>query len=240
VNAPASWPNNSLSSSSAGIAGGIERDEGAMRARRFAMQRARDELLARAGLAGDQHRQRRLREPPDAAEQLAHRGRVADQVGVGEGRRRRRRARGRERRRIRHRTAGEFDRRVEVERLGQEFVGATAKGAGGAGDVGVSAHDDHGQLRRGGLQAIQQHQAVFARHAHVGEQQRGRAAIAQRLQCIARILEAVDRIPGFAQCGGEHEAHRAIVVDDPDAGGHRCGFRRHPACPLPSTTAAAG
>jgi hypothetical protein len=80
VKAPASWPNSSLQQLRRDRRG-VERDEGPLRARRFAVQRARDQLLAGAGLAGDQHRQRRLRQAADGAEQLAHRRRLADQSG---------------------------------------------------------------------------------------------------------------------------------------------------------------
>jgi hypothetical protein len=146
--------------------GGIERDERHACARRLPMQRARDQFLAGAGLAGHQHRQRRLRETSDRAEQCAHRGRITDQRIVIE----RLRAVGGWRfgpaaeraRRQRHRF-------VEVERLGQELVRAAAEGAGGASDVGIGRHHDHRQLRQRQLEFLQQHQPVVAGHAHVGE-----------------------------------------------------------------------
>src|SRR3546814_17855412 len=50
--------------------------------RRLAVQRARDQFLAGDGLAGDQHRQRRLREPANGAEQLAHRDRKSGVAGT--------------------------------------------------------------------------------------------------------------------------------------------------------------
>jgi hypothetical protein len=212
---------------------GVEGDEGPMRARRFAMQGASDELLARARFAGDQDRQRRLRQSTDAPEQRTHRRRVTDQLRTAE----RRRGCGRcfDRPTLpRQRASDERDGGIEIERLGQEFVSAAAKGPGRARDVGVGAHHDDGQLRRGGLQLLQQCEPVFARHAHVGEQQGGRTAIAQRRQRIARVLEAVDRVTGLAQRGGQHETHGAIVVDDPDAG----GFTRH-RCPPPPLLATA-
>ena len=59
---------------------GVERHERLARARGLVVQGARDQLLAGAGLAGDQHRQRRLRQAADRAEQPAHGRRVADQL----------------------------------------------------------------------------------------------------------------------------------------------------------------
>ena len=66
-----------------GDGGGVERDERLARAWRFAMQRVRDQFLARSGFTGDQHRQRRLRQPPDRTKQRTHRRRIADEFTAG-------------------------------------------------------------------------------------------------------------------------------------------------------------
>ena len=196
---------------------GVEGDKRFGGARRLAVQGPRDQFLAGAGLAGDQHRQRRLREAADGAEQRAHGGSVADQ-GVGILQRRGqcissvvdgRLARP-------ERACGKRHRLVEVERFRQEFVRATAERAGGAGDVGIGTHHDHRQLRRTRLELVEQHQTVVAGHAHVGEQQVRRAAFAQRGQRIGGVAEVVDAITGLTQRGHQHEAHAALVVDDPD------------------------
>ena len=63
VNEPFTWPNSSLSISSAGIAAQLTSTNGLVRARREPMNRARDELLAGAVLAGDQHARRRSARP---------------------------------------------------------------------------------------------------------------------------------------------------------------------------------
>ena len=167
---------------------GVQRHERLVRARRFAVQRARDQFLAGAGLAGDQHVERRLRHAADAAEQGLHRRGFADQQRIGRIRPRRGLAAARDspiafvrigvrklRQRRRQGARGQRHRGVQVERLGQEFVGAAAEGAGGAGDVGVGAHHDHRQVGVGGLEFLQQCQAVVAGHAHVGEDQVGQA-----------------------------------------------------------------
>ena len=62
VNAPRSWPNSSLSSSVSGIAAQLIATNGARRARAAVVERARDELLADAALARDEHRRRRGRD----------------------------------------------------------------------------------------------------------------------------------------------------------------------------------
>ncbi len=55
VNAPFSWPNSSLSSKPAGNGRAIQLDEGAIAARAQAMNGARQQFLAGAGLALDEH-----------------------------------------------------------------------------------------------------------------------------------------------------------------------------------------
>ena len=200
--------------------GGIERHERSGRARRFAVQGAGHQLLAGAGFAGDQHRQRHLGQAADGAEQGAHGRGVTDQLlpgrflRVGPGIRfhghRYRHACGRQGAR------GQRHRVVQVEGLGQEFVGATAERAGGAGHIGIGRHHDHRQLRMRRLEPVQQLEPVFAGHAHIGEQQVRRTTRLQRLQRAGRVLETVHRVAGFAQRGGQHEAHRAVVIDHPD------------------------
>ena len=127
VNAPFSWPNSSLSTSGLGQRRAVERDERPARARRPGVERVRDELLAGAGLARDQHRDVARREPREELEDPHHR-RVGDQRGrVAEhelldavARRcaarpaRRRRARRREQRRLR--SAGIVGTRREADR----------------------------------------------------------------------------------------------------------------------------
>src|SRR5690606_17212708 len=60
----------------------VHGDELAMRPGTVLVQRTRDELLAGARLAGDQHRRARLREPPDRAEHVLHRRRTPEQPGT--------------------------------------------------------------------------------------------------------------------------------------------------------------
>ena len=59
VNAPRSWPNSSLSTSSRGTRRHVDRDERARPPRPFGVKRAGEELLAGAALARDEDRQRR-------------------------------------------------------------------------------------------------------------------------------------------------------------------------------------
>ena len=80
VNAPFSWPNSSASSRLGASARAVERDERAVGARADAMDRAREQLLAGAALADDQHGRIRRRDAIDHREQLAHQRRLADHL----------------------------------------------------------------------------------------------------------------------------------------------------------------
>ena len=74
VNAPRTWPNSSLSNRVSTIAEQLHGDELAVaRGAAELVQRARDELLARAGFAGDERRAHVRRQPADRVEQLLHR-----------------------------------------------------------------------------------------------------------------------------------------------------------------------
>ncbi|KAG1446954.1 hypothetical protein G6F57_017186 [Rhizopus arrhizus] len=182
------------------------------------MQRIGHQLLAGAGFAGDQHRQRRLCQATNGTEQRAHRWGIAHQLrwlvtrGFGSGRGR---CHGRCHRR--QHALRQRHRIVQGDWLGQEFMRATAERAGGAGHIGVGRHHHHRQLRQCGLELVQQHQAVVTRHAHVGEQQGRRRPLAQRLQRRRGTVEINDLVARFAQRGAQHEAHGAVIVDHPDA-----------------------
>ena len=63
VNAPRTWPNSSDSSSVSGIAAQFTLMSGMLALRAAVVDRARDQLLAGAGLAGDEHRALGLARP---------------------------------------------------------------------------------------------------------------------------------------------------------------------------------
>ena len=72
VKAPRSWPKSSDSSTPAGERLAVHRDEGPADAIAVVVHGARDELLAGAALAGDEHRRGALRGAPRAVERVAH------------------------------------------------------------------------------------------------------------------------------------------------------------------------
>ena len=193
--------------------GGVDGDEGRVAARAVAVQRARDQLLATARLAVDQHRGVGVREPADGAEDLLHRRGLAENLGseggflactvLVRG--------------LLQCTPDERDRLVHVEGLGQVLEGAALEGCHRAVEVGVGGHDDDRQLRVALLDLLQQVQPRLAGHADV-RQQRGRR--------LRRALELGEGVAGGAEAGVvdalaaerlfKHPADRAVVVDDPD------------------------
>ena len=135
----------------------------------MAVQGACDQFLAGAGLAGDQYRQRRLRQPSDGPKQVTHHWCLADQFGgvIAD-----------LRRRLRRRPAFGFEGPashcygcIQVKRLAKEVVGPAFEGTRGAGDVGVGAHHHYRQILASGLEGVEQAETVHFRHPHVGEHQ---------------------------------------------------------------------
>ena len=80
VKAPLSWPNSSLSISVGGSAARFTATNGCRRARRVVVDGARHQLLAGAGLAGDEHRRVGGGGAADQLPDGQHRRRGADQA----------------------------------------------------------------------------------------------------------------------------------------------------------------
>ena len=191
----------------------VQRDELILLAGAVAMQRMRHQLLSRAGFSIDQHRDVRLRESTDCAENLLHGRRFADDVFAA----------------LQHRGRdfhilfpGMFQRPhrhghgfVDVEWLGQVLEGATAVGRHGAVQVGVGRHDDHRQLRVLIMHGGQQIQPVDAWHADVADDGVG-TLFFQAVQKVLTILEALCMQPGFGQGFFQYPADGLVVIQYPD------------------------
>ena len=177
VNAPRSWPKSSDSSRSFGMAAVLIAMNGPGARGAVPVQRTRDELLAGAGLAGDEHGGARLRQPSDRAKDLLHRGRLAQHLRRAARRRLDRRLRGR----FRHRAPDERHGMIDVERLRQVFEGAALEGRDGAVQVRVRGHDDHGKARKALLHLVEEREPRLARHPDVRDEHAG-IAPCERLQ----------------------------------------------------------
>ena len=185
VKAPRSWPNSSLSIRPSGRAPQLTRTNGPAGAVRVAVQGGGDQLLAGAALADDQDGGVGRRGQADRLEDLAHRGALADQLGLGVGRFlgrlvRRSAAPGPQRLDL----GGEGplpqgplqgqEHLVEVERLGQVVVGPAAHRLDRRGRAAEGGHDDHGQVGQGRAELGQHRQAVAAGHLQVEQHGVGR------------------------------------------------------------------
>ena len=154
VKAPCTWPKSSLSSSASGIAAQLTATKGRLLRRLRAMERARDELLARAALAGDEHRRRRSRRRGRAGRRPAVIGRARAEEVVEA-----RRALGdrapqaldllAQRAVLRPRARAASAQRVELERLGDEVVRAGADRGDRRLEAAEGGDDDDRHVRRG-------------------------------------------------------------------------------------------
>ncbi len=196
-----------------GNRGHVQGDECPRPARAVPMQGARHKLLAGTGLAVDQHRDIGIGEPADGAEDLLHRGGLADDfrhltapaprripargVGVLAG------------------TLHQLHRFVHIERLGQVLEGAALVGGDGGVQIRMGGNDDHRQIRPSLLNLAQQLQAVDTGHADVGDQHI-RPPVGDGVQGAVAVFEAGHGEAALLERLLQHPADGAVVVDHPD------------------------
>ena len=201
-----------------GQRGAVQLHERALGARAALVDRGRDQLLAGAALAGDQHAGARRRDLRDGLEHLLHRRGVADDVreAVLLGQPLAQLARLRAQPALLQLALDHDGQLVDVDRLGQVVGGARAHGRDRGLDRAERGHHDHRQVGVALAQACQQLDAVHAGHLQVGEHQVGRELLqlAQRLEPVGGGLDLVALV---AQELGERGARVDLVVDDQDA-----------------------
>ena len=135
-------------------------------ARGLCLCSARDQLLAGARFARDQHRHVRLRQAPDGAKHFLPGRRLAQNFrGVGGARFDARFAQA-----FVERAPDQLDGLVDIEGFGQVLEGAALERRHGRLQVGKSGDDDDRQPRIAGLDGLQQVQARFTWHADVRHQ----------------------------------------------------------------------
>ena len=194
-----------------GEGGGVERDEGLVRARAMAVQSSRHEFLARARFARDQNRHAGARQSADRSEHLLHGCRLAQKLGdAAPGGLRVGRQIG-----LLRGTAHKVDRLVDVEWLGQIFECAALIGRNRGVQIRMRGHDDDRQSGARDLDFLEQVQAAAAGHADIGHEHIGRIA-AQRRQDIVGLVEALGRHAAALQRLLQHPANGGVVVDQPD------------------------
>ncbi len=175
------------------------------------MQGARDQFLAGARLARDQHRHAGARQPADGAEHLLHRRRLAENLGNRTDLRFRQRGI----RALVRGTPHQVQRMIDVEGFGQIFEGAALIRGDRAVQVRMRRHHDHGQARARAVDLLEQIQTVASRHADIGDEHIGCFG-AQRLQHAVRLFERLGVHAALFQSPLQHPADRGVVVNQPD------------------------
>ena len=210
----------------------VDGDEGAVAPLAVVVQRARDQFLAGAGLAGDHHGEVGLHQARQHPVDFLHRRRAADQrnrielgfVGVV----------GDPLLRLRQRAADDGDQFLEVERLRQILVGA-AFGRADRGHEGVlRAHDDDGQIRPHLLDPRQQIERVLVGHHHVGDDQIA-LALADPAPQRRRVPGQPHLVSGARKSLVQNRADRRVIVGDKYATCGHCLFLI--LCPVRHATA---
>ncbi|MNX19999.1 hypothetical protein D3C86_499330 [compost metagenome] len=147
----------------------VEGDEILVGARAVLVQGMGDQLLAGAALAVDQHRDAGAGQSAYGAKHLLHGGGLTDDLRGGGSLLLASLALGALLFQMILGAAHQGDCLVDVERLGQVFEGAALVGVDRAVEIRVRRHDDDGQIRLAAVDLLQQAEAVYARHADIGE-----------------------------------------------------------------------
>ena len=196
--------------------GAVHRHEQLIPSRRGEVDGAGRDLLARAGLPGEQHARARRRHLRDLRADATHRGAVADQA-IGAARQlaaqevvlSHQAARGE------HAIDGQIQR-LHVERPQQVVACAQSQRFDGAVDAAVSRHQDHRQIQPVLAHPSQQLDAVQARHAQIRAHEVDAAVLDTRPRLFA-IGGGFGAMAAARQHDFEHAAHVGFVVDNQDA-----------------------
>ena len=192
--------------------GAVEREVGFVRARREPVQASRDQFLAAAGLAFDQHRERRAGELRDLAFQFHQRRALADQFFGATGVAQFRVA-------YSQRPSEDLLQHRRVAGLGDEFGGAQCARMARVGGVVLPGENENAHLRRMREQVGDQLKA-FVRRVRRGWQ----AQVHQRqLWRVGQLAQQLDRMQSrftgeYLELGAQRKCQRVrdqgVVIDD--------------------------
>ena len=224
VNAPRTWPKSSDSSSVSGIAAQLTLMSGMLRWRAARVDGARDQLLAGAGLAGDEHRALRFGDQLRPRDHVEDRAAAADdavvivfgvafaeqvtQAGAGA--------------LIFQGPPGEHQQLFDLERFLQVVARAELHGLDGALDAAVRGHHDHRRPLRFGRRRREVADDVEAgaiRHQEVDHQQVD-GPLAEQPRRVLRIRCGDHFVPVVAQRAAERLQDLFFVVCKQDAASH--------------------
>ena len=211
-----------------GDRGAVDRDERALRARAVVVERAREQLLAGAALAEQQHGRLARRGLHHDVHRAAPRERRADDRAAALlGELRLEAAVLDEQRLLLERVAHDPDDVRALERLGDEVVRAFLHRVDGGLDGAVRGHQHDLGLGRDRLRRAEQVHAARLRHHQVGEQHAD-AMLAQEVEARVAVGRGEHVQALAAEDLGERLDDRRLVIDDEhDARRRRapCGAR---------------
>ena len=204
-----------------GQRGAVDHDERPVGARARIVDGAREELLAGAGLALDQHGRVEGGHTRDLLVELHHPGRLADQVLEPVGRA--------QLPPVVEVLAGQAPRLeraahdhcdlLHPERLGQVVVRAGAHRLDGRLDAGERREDHHREPRLGGAQALEDRETVEIGHAEIDERKVEGLALRQSQARLAAGDQA-HAIPLAPEHLGQQLTGHRVVVGDEQRLGH--------------------
>ena len=197
----------------------VHLDERLRRARRQPVQRARDELLARSVLAGDQHARRRCGHALDLLDERANREGLADDL-VARLDARAEAAVLLAQHHVLERIAQRDLNAIGVERLLEKIVRAELRGLHGGLDGAVTA--DHHDDRRRILLAnpLERLEPVDAAHLHIHEHQIRMPLLVLRDR-VHRVRDRAHFVAVVLEELAERGANSLLVVGDQNPRAHR-------------------
>ena len=193
----------------------VHADERLLLARRQVMQRARDQLLAGARLAGDEDRGLGRRDLLHQLEDALHGQRLADdaveaeaaaqlvaqlQVVAQEGA-------------LLQRALDDHGDLVDLERLGQIVVSAALHRRDGGLGRGKGGDDNHLRVRLRFFHRLQHVEAAAVLHFQIGDHHVERLIVDGLLRGAGRFGQR-HLVAGARQRDAQEVAHRPLVVDD--------------------------
>ena len=174
------------------------------------MDRAGDQLLARAGIAGDQDARIGAGRHVGLAELLLHQRRAGDDIAApflvdaGEAR-------------DLECLAHVVEQLLLLDGLGQEAERAALRGPDGVGDRAVGGEQDHLEARPAHLQLLEQPDAVHLVHAQVGDHE-VRTEAADGRERVRRTLHRLDLVVLGPQADRQEAQQARVVIHREDLG----------------------
>ena len=206
----------------------IDDDEGADGALRGRVDAARGELLARAGLAGDEHARIDRRDARDDLLQLMRREGAADDAIRGAGALAQRADLAAQMRGL-ERALGDEHETIRLEGLLDEVIGAELDGADRRLDIAVAGDHHHRQVFVLLLDDLQHLHAVEARALQPDvEEDEMRAALLDRRQRVVGVLGGAHAMALVAENAGDELSDVFFVVDDENVADHLPHHSRSP------------